>query len=79
MKLIDNYMSDINKIISEYRRIEKEMKHLLNEAGLLEQKKNLIELALVKNRDSEQALIDKIKTETGKEPNFLEILEQLKL
>lgn len=77
MGITDNHIIEIKAIVAEYRRIEKQMANLVEQANLLTQKKQAVELDLTKNRDAEFNLINKIKSETGENPNFAEIVNRI--
>jgi predicted methyltransferase MtxX (methanogen marker protein 4) len=53
------------------------MNSLLEEANSLNLKKQDIELKLAQNKEDERNLIDKIKRETGEDPNLYEILQNI--
>jgi len=77
MDLTNDQLLEIKKIIAEYKRIEVSMNSLLEQATLLSQQKQQIELDLATARESERFLIDKIKSETGETPNLFEILQSI--
>jgi len=68
------YLEEIKSIVNEYTRINEEIKIL---DMLVSQKKEELYLALDKNKVKEQTLIDKIKLETGEEPDYYKIILQL--
>jgi hypothetical protein len=71
------YLSEIKEIVSKYSRIRSEMENLSQMVESLNLRKQQIELELSTTREIERALIDKIKTETGEEPDFYKILQEL--
>lgn len=77
MDLTNEQLLEIKKIIAEYKRIDVSMKSLLEQANLLSQQKQQIELDLATAREAEKFLIDKIKSETGETPNFFEIIRSI--
>jgi hypothetical protein len=77
MSATDPYIEEIRSIVNRYKAIEELMNSLLEEANLLNLKKQDIELKLAQNKEDERNLIDKIKRETGKEPNLYEILQSI--
>lgn len=74
---MDKYMSEIRRIVGQYHSIEILMNSLLEQANLLQQKKQEVEFKLAQTKEDEQILIDKIKSETGKDPNLLEIFQNI--
>lgn len=77
MNEMDKYMSEIRRIVGQYHSIEILMNSLLEQANLLQQKKQEVEFKLAQTKEDEQILIDKIKSETGKDPNLLEIFQNI--
>lgn len=71
------YISEIKKIVAEYSRIKGEMARLEEMVKSLRLRQNQIEIELSQTREVEMALIDKIKIETGKDPNFYKILQEI--
>ena len=71
------YLDEMQKIIDDYSRVKSEMNRLMEQVEALNLKKKDVELSLSKIRELEAALIDKIKAETGKHPDFYEMLQQL--
>lgn len=71
------YLDEMQKIIDDYSRVKSEMNRLMEQVESLNLKKKDVELSLSRIRESEAALIDKIKVETGKHPDFYEMLQQL--
>ena len=71
------YLDEMQKIINEYSRVKAEMSRLMEQVESLNLKKKEVELSLSRIRESEAALIDKIKVETGEEPDFYQMLQQL--
>jgi hypothetical protein len=69
------HIEEIKRIIDEYARIEKSMAELQQQTDSIILKKNLMELSLIKVREEERLLIDKIKAETGCAPDFYKILK----
>jgi len=72
-----NYISEIKQILAKYSSIKREMSNLEDHVRSLKLRQNQIELELSQTREIERALIDKIKIETGEEPNFYKILEEI--
>jgi hypothetical protein len=72
-----NYISEIKQILAKYSSIKREMSNLEDHVRSLKLRQNQIELELSQTREIERALIDKIKVETGEEPNFYKILEEI--
>lgn len=77
MNAVDPYMDEIKNIVNRYKLIEELMNSLLEEANSLNLKKQDIELKLAQNKEDERNLIDKIKRETGEDPNLYEILQNI--
>jgi len=77
MSATDPYIEEIRSIVNLYKAIEELMNSLLEEVNLLNLKKQDIELKLAQNKEDERNLIDKIKRETGKDPNLYEILQSI--
>jgi hypothetical protein len=71
------YLSEIKTIVTEYARIRESLSLLDDQAKMLELQKNRIELRLAQVREDEARLIDRIKTETGKDPDFYKITQDL--
>ena len=71
------YFDEIKKIVESYSRIKSEMDRLTQQVESLKLKKQDIELALSQIREAEATLIDKIKIETGQDPDFYEIFQEL--
>lgn len=71
------YFDEIRKIIESYSRIKFEMDKLTQQVESLKLKKQAVELSLSQIREAEAALIDKIKIETGEDPDFYEIFQEL--
>jgi hypothetical protein len=71
------YLSEIKTIVTEYSRIRESLSLLDEQAKILELQKNQIELRLSQVREDEARLIDRIKTETGKAPDFYKITQDL--
>jgi hypothetical protein len=72
-----NHQEQIKKIISDYNRIRRSLALLEEQTRLLTLQKNQVELELVKIREAETLLIDKIKAETGQAPDFYKIIQEL--
>ena len=71
------HLEEIKKIISDYNRIRKSLSIIEEQTRLLTLQKNQVELELAKLREAETLLIDKIKSETGKSPDFYKIIQEL--
>jgi DNA-binding transcriptional MerR regulator len=71
------HLEEIKKIISDYNRIRKSLSIIEEQTRLLTLQKNQVELELVKLREAETLLIDKIKSETGQSPDFYKIIQEL--
>ena len=71
------HLEEIKKIISYYNRIRKSLSIIEEQTRLLTLQKNQVELELVKLREAETLLIDKIKSETGQSPDFYKIIQEL--
>ena len=73
------YLNEFKTIIADYRKLKSSMETLEVQTKRLDLQKNQLELELARIREVEKLLIDKIVQETGKEPDFYEIAQQLKL
>jgi len=71
------YAKELRKIVDDYSRIRKSLELLEEQAKQLTLQKNQVELELAQIREDETLLIDKIKTETGQDPDFYKILQEL--
>lgn len=71
------YINEIKAIVSEYDKINAGLSELEKMAQILELRKNELESALAVNKEKEKALIDKIVAETGKAPDYYEIMLEL--
>jgi hypothetical protein len=71
------YFDEIRKIINDYSRVKAEMDKLTQQVESIKLKKQDIELSLSQIREAEATLIDKIKIETGEEPDFYEIFQEV--
>mgnify|MGYP003337707832 FL=1 len=71
------YLTEIKKIISDYTRINRSLSLLEEQTQLLTVQKNQVELELAMVKESESLLIDKIKSETGEDPDFYKIIQKL--
>jgi hypothetical protein len=71
------YLNEMKQIIAEYRKINDGLTDLESTSKLLELRKNELDLALSANREREFTLIDKIRKETGKEPDYYKIMLEL--
>ena len=71
------YISEVKKMVRDYSSIKKSLAILDEQARLLTLQKNHIELELAQLREAELLLIDKIKQETGSEPDFYQIIQGL--
>lgn len=74
---MEQYLSEIKEIVSEYRAISKELDALQERTNSLELARKQTLLKLEKNRNDERLLIDKIEKETGEAINFQKIIETL--
>ena len=72
------YYREIRKFVDRYESIQKRANLMEEQVNLLMQKKQELELELSQTREEERILIDKIRRETGKEPDFYKMLQQLK-
>lgn len=71
------YISEIKKMVRDYSSIKKSLTLLDEQTRLLSLQKNHIEFELSQLRETELLLIDKIKQETGVEPDFYQIIQEL--
>lgn len=71
------YLNEIKEIVSEYDKINAGLSELEKMTQLLELRKNELEHALSQNKQKEKALIDKIIEETGKAPDYYQIMLKL--
>ena len=74
---MEQYISEIKKIISEYRAISMELDALQERTNALELARKQTLLKLEKNRNEERLLIDKIEKATGEAIDFQKIIETL--
>ena len=72
-----NYLPEVKKIIDNYARIKQSLTVLDEQAKLLALQKNSIEFELARTREAEAELIDRIKSETGEDPDFYKMVQQL--
>ena len=72
-----DHLPEIKNLVNSYSQIRKSMDLLEEQTKMLELRKNQIELQLAQTREAELILIDKIKQETGQEPDFYKILQTL--
>ena len=71
------YSNELRKIVSDYSRIRKSLEILDEQTKILTLQRNQIELELAQIREAENRLIDKIKIETGQDPDFYKILQEI--
>jgi len=71
------YTAEILQLIEKYASLREELSSLEKRTEILNLEKNRLELELVTTREQERSLIDRIKSETGTEPNFYKILQQV--
>lgn len=71
------YFNEIKQIVSEYDRINAGLSELEKMTNLLQLRKQELEHALNSNKEKEKALIDKIVKETGKQPDYYKIMQEL--
>lgn len=71
------YLSDIKEIVKEYDKIGAGLDELEKMTKMLDLRKLELEKALADNKQKEKALIDKIIAETGKAPDYFEIMTKL--
>lgn len=71
------YLSEIKEIVKEYDTIGAGLNELEKMTKMLDLRKLELEKALADNKQKEKALIDKIIEETGKAPDYFEIMTKL--
>lgn len=71
------YLNEIKEVVSEYDKINAGLSELEKMAQILELRKNELENALARNKEREKSLIDKIIAETGKAPDYYQIMLKL--
>lgn len=71
------YTKEAKIIVDKYTKIAKDMKLLEEQTSLVLLRKQQIELELMKVREEERTLIDKIKQETGEALDFYAILRAM--
>lgn len=71
------YFKEIKSIVSEYDRINAGLSELEKMTNILQLRKEELEQALNSNKENEKALIDKIVKETGEQPDYYKIMQQL--
>jgi hypothetical protein len=71
------YLSEIKEIVKEYDKIGSGLDELEKLTKMLDLRKLELEQALANNKQKEKALIDKIIAETGKAPDYFEIMTKL--
>jgi hypothetical protein len=71
------YLSEIKEIVKEYDKIGSGLDELEKLTNMLDLRKLELEQALANNKQKEKALIDKIIAETGKAPDYFEIMTKL--
>jgi hypothetical protein len=75
--MTEPYISEIRSIVSKYSKIRRELSALEDQTKSLNLRKLQIEMELNSTREEEAALIDKIRTESGEEPDFYKIIQDL--
>ncbi len=71
------YLSEIKEIVTEYDKIGAGLAELEKMTQMLDLRKLELEKALSDNKQKEKSLIDKIIAETGKAPDYFEIMTKL--
>lgn len=71
------YLKEVTSIVNRYSKIKSDLANLEVQAHALTLQKNRLEFELSMAREEEIALIDRIKQETGSEPDFYKILQEL--
>lgn len=71
------YLNEIKEIVKEYDKIGAGLDELEKMTKMLDLRKLELEKALADNKQKEKALIDKIIAETGKAPDYFEIMTKL--
>lgn len=71
------YLSEIKEIVAEYDKIGAGLAELEKMTQMLDLRKLELEKALSDNKQKEKSLIDKIIAETGKAPDYFEIMTKL--
>lgn len=71
------HLSEIREIVARYLSIKGSLDSLEKQTRAISLQKNQIELQLAKVREDEVRLIDRIKAETGEEPDFYKITQSL--
>ena len=74
---MEQYITEIKTIISEYKAISAELDALQERTNALELSRKQTLLKLEKNRNDERLLIDKIEKATGEPVDFQKIIEKL--
>lgn len=72
-----NYLPEIKSIVSKYAKVRRELRELAEQTESLNLKKMQIEMELNSTREAEALLIDKIRKESGEEPDFYKIIQDL--
>jgi hypothetical protein len=73
--MIEQYLSQIKEIISEYNSISHELDGIKARIETLEILRNNSMMKIEQNRERERRLIDKIEKEIGEPVDFRKILE----
>jgi hypothetical protein len=71
------YFKEIKNIVSEYDRIHAGLSELEKMTNVLHLRKEELEHALNSNKEKEKTLIDKIVKETGEQPDYYKIMQDL--
>lgn len=71
------YLGEIQEVVKEYDKIAAGLSELEKMTKMLDLRKLELEKALQDNRQREKSLIDKIVAETGKAPDYYEIMLKL--
>lgn len=72
-----NYLPEIKSIVSKYAKVRRELRELAEQTESLNLRKLQIEMELNSTREAEALLIDKIRKESGEEPDFYKIMQDL--
>lgn len=72
------YLEEIQQLVKEYSKFNSDIEILHQETIKLELKKQQLDSKLMELREAEKQLIDKIKIDTGKDPDFFKIMQELK-
>lgn len=71
------YLDEIKDIVNTYRQLSFRANEIQIETNKLLERKQSLDAEYAKNKELEEALIDKIIKETGKKPNYFEIFQKL--